>query len=457
MAHLLAFYQLPATVRRGMPEAIPKPITRKRIFLFWAPLAATWLMMAAEWPFLTAVVARLDEPKINLAAWGVALALAILIEAPIIMILSASTALVKDWVSFKKLRNYTYFLNLSLTLTMALIVFTPIFDIIASSLIGLPSNVAALTSGALIILLPWPGAIGYRRFLQGLLIRNDQTRRVAYGTVVRITTMASTAVALKQYSNLHGAYVAATAASAAVTMEAITTRCLAAGAIRKLRETRNLSTPSDAPLTHLGITRFYSPLALTSILALAVHPVIAFFVGNSRLPLESLAVLPVVNALTFLFRSLGLSYQEVGIALLGEKNEHYAALRRFAVLVGIATSACLCALAVTPGAGYWYQHVAGIAPSLTHLALFPTQLLVISPFLEVMLSFQRAVLVNSARTMPVIWATAVEVCILIGALLVTIEGVDVIGATAAAIAVVAGRLAGNLFLIPFTRRARVST
>ena len=44
----------------------------RSILLFWAPLAATWLMMAFEGPFLAAVIARLVDPKFNLAAHGVA-------------------------------------------------------------------------------------------------------------------------------------------------------------------------------------------------------------------------------------------------------------------------------------------------------------------------------------------------------------------------------------------------
>jgi hypothetical protein len=68
-------------------------------------------MMAIEGPFLAAVIARLPDPKFNLAAWGVAFAFAILVEAPIIMIMSASTALAEDAASFLKLRNFTYILN----------------------------------------------------------------------------------------------------------------------------------------------------------------------------------------------------------------------------------------------------------------------------------------------------------------------------------------------------------
>ena len=47
---------------------------------------------------IPAGVARLADPKINLAAFGVSFAVAVLVESPIIMILSASTALVQGSV-----------------------------------------------------------------------------------------------------------------------------------------------------------------------------------------------------------------------------------------------------------------------------------------------------------------------------------------------------------------------
>ena len=86
------------TVRRPHPS-------QREILAFWLPMAGTWLMMAAEAPFLAALIARLAEPKYNLAAFGVAYAIAILVEAPVIMILSASTALVEGPVSLRRLRR----------------------------------------------------------------------------------------------------------------------------------------------------------------------------------------------------------------------------------------------------------------------------------------------------------------------------------------------------------------
>ena len=71
--------------------------TQRTILLFWAPLAATWVMMASEGPFLAAIIARLPDPTYNLAAHGVSFALAILIEAPVIMLMSAATSTKKIW------------------------------------------------------------------------------------------------------------------------------------------------------------------------------------------------------------------------------------------------------------------------------------------------------------------------------------------------------------------------
>ena len=85
-----------------------KNLSQKQIFYFWLPLAATWLMMSVEGPYLSALIARLSEPKFNLAAYGIAYSLALIVEAPVIMMMSASTALVKNYHSYIQLKRFTY-------------------------------------------------------------------------------------------------------------------------------------------------------------------------------------------------------------------------------------------------------------------------------------------------------------------------------------------------------------
>ena len=42
----------------------------RKVTRTWWPLAASWLLMGAELPALSAVVARLPDARINLAAYG---------------------------------------------------------------------------------------------------------------------------------------------------------------------------------------------------------------------------------------------------------------------------------------------------------------------------------------------------------------------------------------------------
>jgi hypothetical protein len=410
------------------------------------PLAATWLMMALEGPFLAAVIARLPDPKFNLAAYGVAFAFAILVEAPIIMIMSASTALVEDADSYRKLRNFTYTLNAVITGIMLVVLIPPAFTFIMQRLIGLPDPVAGLTYVALLILLPWPAAIGYRRFFQGLLIRAGLTRLVALGTVIRLTSMAATALVLYGRFSLPGAYVGAAALSVGVCAEALAARLMARGRVGDLLRTPAADTREGELLDYRRIVKFYYPLALTSVLALAVHPMVTFFMGQGRFPVESLAVLPVVNSLSFIFRAMGLSYQEVAIALLGKRFEHVDELGRFAVGLGLASSFALALIGFSPLARFWYETISGLSRELTAFAIMPTRILAPIPAFAVLLSFQRAILVQARVTRPITVATAIEVGGIVLALLALTQGLNMVGVTAAAIAFVAGRFGGNLYL-----------
>ena len=435
-------------------QVAEKPVTYGRIFKFWAPLAGTWLMMAVEAPFLGAIIARLPEPTENLAAWGISVAFALLIEAPVIMLLSAATALVRDKTSYLALRRFTYILNVALTVVMMLVLVPPVFRILTGTLLNLPDHVAELTYEAMVLLLPWPAAIGYRRFLQGTLVRHDMTRRVAYGTVVRVAFMALAAAVGVRLLGLTGAQVGALALSTGVVAEAIASRLMAAGIVAELLGgRRQLKQPQD--LTLAGIATFYFPLATMAILAMTIHPMLTFFVGRSRLALESLAILPVVHGLVFTFRALGLSYQEVTIALMGDRGENYKRIRNFGAILGVFTSAALSLIVFTPLATAWFQTVAGLPPELVELALAPARIAAILPALSVLMSFQRALLVSSRLTRPLTGATALEVAAVAVILSVAIFRYDLMGAVAATLAVVLGRIVGNLYLtLPCTEAVR---
>ena len=434
-----------------MKQFPSKELTTSKIFKFWLPLAATWLMMSLEGPFIAAIIARLPDPKFNLAAYGVAFSFALVIEAPVIMIMSASTALVKDNFSFKKLRTFTYIINGVITGLMLILLIPSIFNYITIDLISLPKEVANLTHIACIILLPWPGTIGYRRFYQGIMIRYNHTRRVAYGTVVRLTMMAATALFLYMNFEFDGVIVGAAALSAGVTFEAIASRIMSLDILRSIK-VRELA---GTKISYKEIITFYYPLALTSMLGLGVHPFVTFFIGQSRMAIESLAVLPVINSLVFIFRSTGLSFQEVGIALVGEKGEGFIPLRNFARKLSLLSTGLLLIISLSPLAKLWFHDVSGLSMELTEFALLPLIIISIMPALSVLVSFQRSILVAFNKTSPITPATAIEVIGILIVLYLCITGFNLVGAVAAMIAFIIGRLGAIMYLFtPYIKIAK---
>ena len=402
--------------------------------------------MASEGPFLAAIIARLPDPTFNLAAHGVAFALAILIEAPVIMLMSAATALVKDRNSFVKLRNFSRGLSLGSTVLLLVVLTPAVYDRVMLSVLGVPEQVANITYGALWFFLPWPSAIGYRRFLQGVLIRSGKTKLVAYGTVIRLMGMIIAALIGYFAFDIPGAWVGGLALGTGVTIEAIAARFMAASTVRAiLRGELDSERPPD--VSYLDIARFYYPLALTSLIGLTVQPLLTFFMGRSVAPIQSLAVFPVVHALSFFFRSMGLAFQDAAIALMGDHFEHLRELERFAFTLGAATTAGLALVAFTPLSDVFFVTISGLTPELAGFALTPTRVIVLLPALSVLLSLQRAILVGGRRTQHITVASALEVGTVAITFIALGFGLDLVGATAAFSAFLAGRTMSNVYLL----------
>jgi hypothetical protein len=428
-----------------VPENTAPPLTAGRIFRFWSPLAATWFMMAAEGPFVAAIIARLADPVHNLAAYGVAMAVGFVTESPIIMMLSASTALVRDRRSYRRLRNFSFAMNVGVTMLIVFVLIPPVFDAFSLELLALPPDVARLAHHAVLMLLPWPAAIGFRRFYHGVLISSGKTRLVAYGTVIRLATMAATGTLLYLAGDLDGASVGAAALSAGVVLEAIAARAWVSGDVRRL-----LATDPDegAPaLTYRDIGRFYAPLAMTPLINLAAQPMITFFVGRGRLPVESLAVIPVLNSFGFIFRCSALSYQEVAIALGRDGGRAIAALRRFATGLGGVTTIAMAAVVLTPLAGLWFRDVSNLGESLLALAIPAALLLVPTPALSTVISWRHGRLVTGRATRIITAGTIIEVGVIAVALAIGINLTEVPAVFVAVTAVLAGRLSAAAFLL----------
>ncbi len=425
------------------------------IFRFWYPLALTWAMMAIEGPVLNSIVSRLAEQRDNLAAFGVATGIAWIIESPVIMLLSATVALVNDRHSFHQLRRYAFRINLLVSIGMLIVLLPPVHSLIADDFMGLSPQISSLLHQSLFCLILWPAAIGYRRLYQGLMIKNNQTRNVAIGSIARISTMAVSSIALAHFTDLAGAVVGAAGLGLGVLLEAIATRYMAREAVAHF-EARETS--EGAALQTRSIHRFYVPLALTSVLGMAVNPMLVFFMSMFQFKFESLAVFPVIDSFVFQFRSPGFSYQEIGIALLNNTKERARKIRNFGFGLMAVCSGLLALIAATPLIHYVYKVFPyQLSPDLAAFAIAPTQILVLLPALSVLYSLQRAMLINQHHTEQVTYSTIVEVASIFFVLLIEWRFFSMGGAVAAASALMIGRILANIYLsYAYTRALRAA-
>ncbi len=336
-----------------------------RVVRTWWPLAASWLLMGVEQPMLSAVVARLPDARINLAAYGgVVWPIALIIESPIIMLLSASTALSKDWASYRKLWNYMMIAGGALTALHALVAFTPLYYVVVQGLLGVPAETVEPARIGLQIMLPWTWTIAYRRFNQGVMIRFGHSRSVGAGTVVRLAAGMTVLSAGLILGALPGIVVATLAVAVGVSSEAL----FAGRVVRPvLRYELAVAPPVEPPLTYRAFFQFYIPLVLTSLLSLLAQPIGS--AALSRMPgaLSSLAVWPVVTGLVFMVRAFGLALNEVVVALL-EVPGARPVLRQFTAILCVATLGILLLLAATPLSRLWFEGVSALPVDLSDLA-----------------------------------------------------------------------------------------
>lgn len=389
----------------------------RKITHTWWPLAASWLLMGSELPIVSAVLARLAQPKIHLAAYGgVVFPIALIIEAPIIMLLAASTALSKDWDSYCKIRKFMMWAGFLLTVAHFAFASTPVYYLVVEGLLGAPEEIIEPARLGMMIMIPWSWSIAYRRFHQGVLIRFDHSQTVGSGTVVRLLANASAMVIAVSIGGLPGIAVGTIGIATGVITEAVFIGWRVRPIIRdELQPARKV----DPPLTRKAFIDFYVPLAMTSTLLLIVQPMGSAALSRMPLPLESLAAWPVLGGFIFMFRSMGFAYNEVVVALLDEQGS-LASLRKFTRILFWGATVAMFFIAATPLSRFWFVIVSGLEPDLANLAQFGLWLAILWPGLAVIQNWFQGAIVNGKVTRGVTEAVVVFMLVSGGILLLGI-------------------------------------
>ncbi len=388
----------------------PPQISYRRIAAAWWPLALSWLLMSIEGPAHSAIVARLANPEINLAAWGgIVFPISLIVEAPVVMLLSASTALSKDWRSYVKLRRIAVMTGVAFTTLHGLVAFTPIYPWVARTIIGAPEAILEPGRIGLMIMTPWTLAIAYRRFQQGAMIRFGHSKAVGIGTVVRLAANGIILLAGYLLKRVPGIVVASTAVATGVIAEAL----YAGLRIRPIARQQIRAAPRvETPFTFEHFLSFYIPLALTSLIGFFISPIGSATMSRMPRALGSLAAWPVIYGFVFVMRSPCLAYNEVTVALLDEPRS-YPRLKRFAIVLGLASTLLILTVAATPIAEIWMRDIMALPADLIPMATQAVWLILPFPLLAMVQSWFQGIIVNHKKTRAITEAVALNLIIFV--------------------------------------------
>jgi hypothetical protein len=351
--------------------------------------------MGIELPALSAFVARMPNPEINLAAYGgIVFPLALIIESPVIMLLAASTALSKDEASYNLIRRFMMVTAAALTGLHILIAFTPLYYFVAEGLLGAPEVILEPGRIGLMLMIPWTWSIAYRRFNQGILIRYQHSKKVGIGTVVRLSADLIVLTLGYVIGTLPGIVVATLAVSAGVISEAVYSGIV----VRPVVKNQVKKMPAvKPPLTLSGFLKFYFPLVLTSLLTLLVLPLGSAALSRMPRALPSLAVWPVLSGITFMFRSIGVAYNEVVVALLEEPLSTQS-LRRFTVILTAFTTSLILLMALTPLSLLWFRVISGLESDLADMAVIGLMIAIPTAGFAVLQSWFQGLILHGGQT-----------------------------------------------------------
>ena len=367
----------------------------RTLFGLWLPLAISFELMMLEGPAVQGAIGRLPDPQLHLAAMGLAMSLSLLVESPVIMLLATAIALVKDGTTFRALRRFMVMLAIFCTALTALVAFTPLFAFVTGGLMGQPAPIVRAAQPAMQLMLLWTAAIAWRRFYQGVLVKYDQTRRVSWGTAIRLLAAVTTGTLLTLGGRLPGAQVAACALMAGVIVEAFATTLFALPLVRgRITDHIDESTP---PLTQAAIWRFHAPLAATTLLTLLAQPMTSAALARLPAAHDTLAAWPVTFMLLLILRGWGLALQEITVAHARDAAAR-PALQRFAWLVGGATSLATALIVATPLVTAYFDHVLRLPGGLHETARLGVAVGLLMPLITTLGSWARGVLVASGAT-----------------------------------------------------------
>ncbi len=310
---------------------------------FYAPLAATSLLLTGTNPLLTSALSRSVNPAMALAGFSVSFALCGVLYSPLLVAQQVAATRLLTGRDFRTIQRFSMQVGLLFSALAAGAAFTPAASWIFSDLIGLTGDTFEEARRAMGVLWPVPFLTGLRAVHQGRLVAGHRTHPIALATGLRTGVLAVVAFGLTFVTS--GAWLGAAAFTLGLLVEAILVAATPAGTGGEYHPVP--AEGVEPPTTEDRILRFSTPLMANVLLWWSTPLIINALLARTPWPAEAIAAFVVVEAVAWFVTAPVGQFQHASIALVDCREAHRK-VQRWSVVVAVAVSAVLGILALPP-------------------------------------------------------------------------------------------------------------
>lgn len=323
----------------------------KQITKMYLPLLFSRALIVSEFSICSLAIAKFPNPELNLAAMGgVILPIAFLYECPIYDLITSSNVLSKDWESYKILRKFFLIFCLLLTILGIIIFCTPINQFIILNILGATPEIYKIAQPALFFILSWPWTVGYRRLLQGVLIRHKRAKLVGLFSAGRILSLL---VCLFIFHKLN-IFSAALSATISLTIGCLVEAILVHLQLIKMYQKGEIEEKSKEEVISLKFVRkFYMPLALSALVAHLSLSIGSWGMFRMADSITSLTVWGAIGGSFWVIAAMGHSFTDI-VILYAKDKASIQILYRYSYILCLISIFCIFLIGIFPSTSSFY-------------------------------------------------------------------------------------------------------
>jgi hypothetical protein len=410
---------------------------------FYAPLAATSLLLTVTNPILTGALARAGNPTVALTGFGVAFAVTGVLYAPLLVLQQVTATRLLGGDGLDEVRKFALTWGVVSSAAEGSLAFSPVGAQLLRTVVGIRGDALGEALNAVQVLWPVPLLTGLRSIYQGRLVAGRHTGRIAMATALRTTVLATVAALLVARSG--GAWLAGLAFTAGLAVETAVVALVPTG--RAPLQTQRVTERGS----QLRILSLSGPLMLNVVLWWATPLVIASVLARTVDADLAIATFVVVEAAAWFVAAPIGQLQNASIALVDGVRAHLR-VRTFAATLALGMTLVLTVLAMPAireeFLWSWFRLDSGLmAPCLL---AFP--LTVGYPLLYGSRQYHQGLFVRVGRTVPVARGAVLRMLVIVVGGAVLLRPLGGYGARLGVTLALVGLVVENAYLVVTCRR-----